>query len=59
MWCWSPPCTPKKARAFVSANLASILAKAGKNVALVDFDMHKPRVHTTWVLPTSGVRRRL
>ena len=30
----------------MSANLASILAKAGKKVALVDFDMHKPRLHT-------------
>ena len=29
----------------MSANLSSILAKAGKKVALVDFDMHKPRVH--------------
>ena len=30
----------------MSANLASILAKANKRVALVDFDLHKPRVHT-------------
>ena len=37
---------PQEGKSFVSANLASILAKAGKNVALVDFDMHKPRVHT-------------
>ena len=36
---------PQEGKSFVSANLASILAKAGKNVALVDFDMHKPRVH--------------
>ena len=36
---------PQEGKSFVSANLASILAKAGKKVALVDFDMHKPRVH--------------
>ena len=37
---------PQEGKSFVSANLASILAKAGKEVALVDFDMHKPRLHT-------------
>ena len=37
---------PQEGKSFVSANLASILAKAGKKVALVDFDMHKPRLHT-------------
>ena len=37
---------PQEGKSFLSANLASILAKAGKKVALVDFDMHKPRVHT-------------
>jgi len=36
---------PQEGKSFVSSNLASILAKAGKKVALVDFDMHKPRVH--------------
>ena len=36
---------PQEGKSFVSANLSSILAKAGKKVALVDFDMHKPRVH--------------
>ena len=36
---------PQEGKSFVSANLASILAKAGKGVALVDFDMHKPKVH--------------
>ena len=36
---------PQEGKSFVSANLASILAKAGKRVALVDFDMHKPKVH--------------
>ena len=37
---------PQEGKSFVSANLASILAKAEKKVALVDFDMHKPRIHT-------------
>ena len=36
---------PSEGKSFVSANLASILAKAGKKVAMVDFDLHKPRVH--------------
>ena len=36
---------PQEGKSFVSANLASILGKAGKKVALVDFDMHKPKVH--------------
>ena len=36
---------PQEGKSFLSANLSSILAKAGKKVALVDFDMHKPRVH--------------
>ena len=36
---------PQEGKSFVSSNLASILAKAGKKVVLVDFDMHKPRVN--------------
>jgi len=36
---------PSEGKSFVSANLASILAKAGKKVAMMDFDLHKPRVH--------------
>ena len=36
---------PSEGKSFVSANLASILAKAGKKVAMIDFDLHKPRVH--------------
>ena len=35
----------QEGKSFVSANLASLLAKARRKVALVDFDMHKPRVH--------------
>ena len=36
---------PSEGKSFVSANLASILAKAGKKGAMVDIDLHKPRVH--------------
>lgn len=36
---------PSEGKTFTSSNLASILAKAGKRVVLVDFDMHKPKVH--------------
>ncbi|HHZ96175.1 MAG TPA: polysaccharide biosynthesis tyrosine autokinase [Flavobacteriales bacterium] len=36
---------PSEGKSFVSSNLASILAKAGKKVAMIDFDLHKPRIH--------------
>ncbi len=36
---------PGEGKTFNSVNTASILAKAGKKVIVVDFDMHKPRVH--------------
>ncbi len=36
---------PGEGKTFVSANLACILALAGKRVLIVDLDMHKPRLH--------------
>ena len=41
---------PGEGKSFVSANLATVLAKTGKKVALVDFDMHKPKVHKNFKL---------
>jgi len=35
---------PGEGKTFVSTNLAVILAKAGKKVILLDFDLHKPKV---------------
>ncbi|MFN5295416.1 MAG: polysaccharide biosynthesis tyrosine autokinase, partial [Flavobacteriales bacterium] len=36
---------PGEGKTFVSVNLASVLAKASKRVVILDFDMHKPKVH--------------
>jgi Mrp family chromosome partitioning ATPase len=36
---------PGEGKTFVSANLAAVLAKASKRVLILDFDLHKPRVH--------------
>ena len=36
---------PGEGKTFVSVNLASTFAKAGKRVILLDFDMHKPKIH--------------
>ena len=41
---------PGEGKSFVSSNLSTILAKTGKSVALVDFDMHKPKVHKNFQL---------
>ena len=36
---------PGEGKTFISINLSRILASSGKKVLLVDFDMHKPKVH--------------
>ena len=35
---------PNEGKTFCSVNLAAILAKAGKKVLLLEFDLHKPKV---------------
>jgi tyrosine-protein kinase Etk/Wzc len=39
---------PGEGKTFVSANLANVLALADKKVLVVDFDMHKPRLHNVF-----------
>ena len=36
---------PGEGKTFTSVNLARIFASSGKKVLVVDFDMHKPKVH--------------
>ncbi len=47
---------PGEGKTFTSTNLAAIFAKAGRKVLLLDFDMHKPKVHKSFGMENiSGV----
>ena len=41
---------PSEGKTFTSTNLALILARGSKKVLLMDFDMHKPRMHKAFGL---------
>jgi non-specific protein-tyrosine kinase len=42
---------PKEGKTFVSANLAVVMAQAGKRVILVDADLRQPSLHELFNLP--------
>lgn len=41
---------PGEGKTFASSNLASLFAMSDKKVILLDFDLHKPKVHKTFEL---------
>ena len=41
---------PGEGKTFLSSNLASVLAKSEKRVLLIDLDLHKPKIQTTFNL---------
>ncbi len=41
---------PSEGKTFCSTNLSKILANSDKKVLLIDFDLHKPKVHKTFKL---------
>ncbi|MFK7758103.1 MAG: polysaccharide biosynthesis tyrosine autokinase [Flavobacteriales bacterium] len=47
---------PSEGKTFASTNLSSVISKAGKKTILLDFDLHKPKVHKTLQLAnTKGI----
>ncbi|NNE55919.1 MAG: P-loop NTPase, partial [Flavobacteriales bacterium] len=47
---------PGEGKTFASSNIASVFAKANKKVLILDFDLHKPKIHKTFGLENvSGV----
>lgn len=42
-------------KSFISLNLAAVFAKAGKKVALLEFDLRKPHDHNLTVDQTTGI----
>lgn len=41
---------PSEGKTFCSSNIAAILANSDKKVLLVDFDLHKPKIHKAYNL---------
>lgn len=41
---------PGEGKTFTSTNIASIIAMSDKKVVIVDFDLHKPKIHKTFDL---------
>lgn len=41
---------PGEGKTFTSTNISSILAMSDKKVVIVDFDLHKPKIHKTFDL---------
>jgi tyrosine-protein kinase Etk/Wzc len=47
---------PSEGKTFCSMNIAAILAKADKKVLLLEFDLHRPRIHKVLnVVPDKGL----
>lgn len=44
---------PGEGKTFVSSNLATLIARSEKKTVIVDFDLHKPKIHKTFDLNNS------